>query len=662
MSPAIAALVAVALASASPIEIPPIEVSTDGDVVEARAGSGVLWQRVHDGSPTAGPVVLDDRVVYALGARVFVVDLASGITLGRAFLDGNAVDHGLTTFQVRLERSTEPLDVGVAELAATAGVPHLPRFDGSTLGARRDAEAVADLQDPAIFAEQLRLQPANAWLDVEYAALGGLEPPCYALSRDGLAGSERIRLAADLMTRCPEAAREAFDAGMADLLAHGYQPKLARWLVTPAIALGKPEPGLSLDELMQRGEWTWQLAPRAEGTARMYRGLADAAWDAQRHDDRGIWYHRAQAAQPFVVMGGATPTIAMAGKMLHVIAGCSAALLLLSLIACLRFLPPVAARGRRRLADVLFTAWWPRPLAVGLLLVFGTGVWATDRLCEGIEMTGAVVALPYSVGGGDLGHPESRRLWAQATDVEAGRFMYGLSLQMGGQGEAAAAMYRTLGGHEGAKRNLEVLAAERAGTPPGLLALPSNEEWSAAIAATMEPAPLLERMTGIGSLSGELFDLDGGQPAMALAALLAALAALGLLTHTGAVRPASASPRWLRSVSRGFDSWWAVLLPSAVAAALTGASMIAVWVSSNGMATDVLTAIATPDFVSWFGIDAGVGVSVFTPMVLTVLGVQMALMLRLARDRTPRDRVRARWATPQNSTSSSHSPSWSSPA
>ncbi len=683
MSPA----VALALALAASVTPSPIELTVDrldgAALVEARLDGQAVWQRVHFDAPTAGPVTIDGYVVYALGRRVFVVDAARGVTLGRVFLDSVATasesDLAAGVFEVHPSWQADPSTVAVADLIARAGVPAPGTFDMTLLGARRDALALEALSDPSVIEQQARLQPDNPWIELARAAWlsadGDSGPqaagravaddgsPCGVLLTGGPTGPERVRLASDLMTRCPADARAAFDVGLQAARDAGFRHELVRWMVTPVLALGGADASLALDDLVQRADWTWQLAPRAEGTARLYQGVADALRASEDPAAAGLWEDRAQAAAPFVFMGLELPAVRHAGTMLHLLAACLATLLLMALVATLRFLPPIAPRGRRRLRDLVFTTWWPRPLMVGLLLVLGAGGWAGARLAEGVALLGAAAMLPTSVAAGDLGHPESQALWSRAAGTEPGRYMYGLSLQLAGEREAAAAVYRTAPAHQGAVDNLALLAAEAAGEDPGPLAQPEEETWAAALRATLDPPGAAATLESAEYVVGAL---GGGAPAglgLTLAALLGLLGLVGLAAHAGGVRPAWASPSPLRALARGFDGPGAALLPLAAAAALTAASMVALYVSTDGVATDVLTALAVPDVERWFGASAPLHADLGPPIVLGALALLATLVLRLGGGR-----VGAPWATahrtsprgssPSRSTPSSPSPSW----
>jgi tetratricopeptide (TPR) repeat protein len=494
---------------------------------------------------------------------------------------------------------------------------------------------------------------------------------------------ELLGMVQGLDERRPALADEAFARALGFLRAHGYEPELMHALIGLMVHYGppaEPRPGTDEQQRMQRlGARLWELAPLAEGAAYFYQGLAEAERRAGRSEQAERWAARAQAAAPYAVLGPSAGLGEEAGLALNVYLGCLLATVLLFAVKLVRDAGVLRRARETRIRRWLIFPAWSRGELAGFVLLQPVLLGALYVLARGVAAVGLVAALPLAALNGSLGHPDAVEYLERLRGSEEGDFVHALALQQAGDLEAAEARYRRLAlprakvnlgvlherrGEMSAARALyeQALAAEpdlaeaaanlgqparsarverarRQGVSGPLLALPTPELWNEALKSSV----LSGGLTELSFAGGEAVDLAGemgglfGRPQwldlvmtfVPLAAGLLALLCL-LLPRVGAgseARPERFTMEWGPSL---------IVPGTARALGVAGPLLLALWCSSlmaaealrlsDGAATNILAAIATPNVSRMYGL-SGVVISPLEALVRQAAGLWWALWL-----------------------------------
>ena len=268
---------------------PPIELTLVSDELIARRGPDVAWRLtlpVQAGLPVLGEVD-GDRAHVGHGAYLLTIDLEDGTVRQRIAMpapvrSATLADDGAVV--VELDHGP----VGSTTLTLRDGVPEAPIRFGSDAG-RFDAlaRAAAAAADPAGRAER---DPTDPWLALEAARAADGDAAREAwLQRvesaaTGLPFFEQLRLAGELAALDAwERAEPRFEAGLTDLAARGYDPRLA---TDPALRAAYGFPEARLAEALARGDlaaavqlapYAWRLASEeAPASITVLHDLADA--------------------------------------------------------------------------------------------------------------------------------------------------------------------------------------------------------------------------------------------------------------------------------------------------------------------------------------------------------------------------------------------------
>lgn len=310
-----------AAVEATPTEPPPMELALVSDELIAQRGGEGAWRLALPAQ--AGSVVLgeprDGLLPVGHGAYLLGVDLETGVVATRDAMPGPVV--GLT----RDERGVVVVELdhgpsGITTRTVMDGERDAPaRFGTEAAAFGALARAAAAAADPASRAEQ---DPTDPWLAIEaFRAAADDEARSTWLDRvegaaTGLPFFETLPLAGELASAGAwERADALFEAGLADLAARGYDPRLA---TDPDLrsAYGFPEDRLrraladdDLGTALRLAPYAWRLAAEeAPASVAVLHELADAlrtapadAVDAALTDGAGpreaagVWRERARA-------------------------------------------------------------------------------------------------------------------------------------------------------------------------------------------------------------------------------------------------------------------------------------------------------------------------------------------------------------------------------
>ncbi|MCU0241801.1 MAG: hypothetical protein MUF51_05205 [Vicinamibacteria bacterium] len=661
-------------------QAPAIEYRVVKGSVGAFAGGQELWTHTLDPFgrlKISGPLPVGAWVYFAAGTSVYEVDPQSGIVKRRLSLPA-VVTHLAAAGDTVIAK----VDIGYAgnevprEYRLTAGAWPPFFLSGSLMAARGTralAESIGKLQKPsaaqlaaavAELEKRARLDPTNPWFHYwRGVCLQQLQRKDEALSAfsavlavDPAYDYELLALAQKLDTVSAEWGQKAFDRGLRFLLTHGFEPELNTGLIAVLVYYGSSDylaQVHDLDVLNRMGERIWDLAPRCEGAASMFQGLANANHRAGR-GEAALWAERAQAALPYRMWGGAF--VSWTGPALSLLFAALLTLAACFVVKCLYHLPQRRlATGGARFNP--FTAW-TRGEILGFLLVLATLVFATAQVIRGVTAIGRIVALPIAVVSGSLGHPSGEAYFSERQGTPGGDFLFALSLQQAGQLDRAAEIYLRLDSAR-ALNNLGVLRqaqqksdeakrlyaealakdpqlgeaafnlgrearsqrvdrARKYGLTSPLLAMPADAMWTEAMTAgaLTEASPwqlfsmfgLVQKLSSADTVVVHRAALLNGNMVLLLMVLLVAYLAVRAMAHrttdAPAARPGPISYLgWLLSfLLPGTSRRLSVCGPPLMMLACFSFFVWHALGASQGAATNLLDAIAIPSLTRAYGI------------------------------------------------------------
>ncbi len=372
-----------------------------------------------------------------------------------------------------------------------------------------------------------------------------------------------------------------------------------------------------------------------------------------------------EQARPYVFFGPMGEDVTYVGYWLNAFMALVIAMLILLFVKILRTFSARFDHPRPAPWSLNPLSRWTRGELVGYMAAFGLCLWMSLRIATGIATIGVVAGAPLNITMGNLGHPASVDYFRDLEGMEgeappAGAlFIQALSLQQAGELDKAAQIYAGLtsprakvnlgairtaqGKPEEAKKlwtqalektphlaeaahNLgrevssgRVERARRFGLESPLLAMPTvpmwGDLWRAKVAqsASLEIYDPVQAMKSVASelLSGTMGKSNAwGSFLACLGIVIVVLAFMALLTSFR--QPPLLPPRW------GKPGWLlGVLVPGAARQywvfgplvtafffyLVLGALILA---SSEGASSNILDAIAVPDFTRYYGAGAPV--------------------------------------------------------
>ena len=503
--------------------------------------------------------------------------------------------------------------------------------------------AARDKTNPWYHAERARLLALLGEQDAAeraHQATLEVEPPYHY---------ELVALAAKLDEISPELGDKAFDMGMESMLAHGYEPELNTSLIGVVIWLPSPEQrkdrsreaitAQDFELLARHGARLARFAPRAEASAYFYEAMRLAA--SQHNQDPKVWEERRDAAAPFLIFGGPSHEAREVGTWLNIMMACGLAFWLLFGTKLARTLLDKLPEDTP--AHVRFNplSRWDRGELVGMLGLLLVSIYAAKRAALGVAIIGVIAAAPVGLITGDLSGPTPKH-YVDPDDGPASTFMAALAAQKRGELDEAAKLYDKLPTQDPhTLNNLGVIALERddAAKAKQLFEQARSKDASLTAAnhnldviATKEStartaAPSAQhwedfwREKTVGSTEQSIFTLfetsslidniavDESEntawlvPTMIFYLVVLAAGVLGVFARKEPIEPHRFGVLgWaLGSIVPGASRQYSLLGPLVTIAFLTSLIMAYMLSNSDGMATNILDAIAIPAYSRYFG-------------------------------------------------------------
>jgi tetratricopeptide (TPR) repeat protein len=447
--------------------------------------------RVHD-------IVLDEDQAYvcALGC-LYWVDLDEGHVRRRQVLPGHC--HQLArrqgVIEVTVGGSNDGHDWRATYLVGSdrVEVPYfLPADPPHALGRYRQAVVTlnpkAHPPRPDLSAEQRQLLeeslPAlegwatadgtNPWFHTlrgRYLTMLGRDDEARrayerALKLDRAYDDELIAMASLLDPVAPDLADEAFERGMAFLLAHGYQPELAFGLVTMVVQLGPPNRGpatLDMERdrevLLRFAHRLEDFAPFTEGTSGFYATLAESAVN-EEGDEADHWLALAQQAQLTRHFAPLDPQAPAPGAWLNLLLALLATFVIVVVFKTLRTWPTSVATSEGWRRWVPFR-WWHWDERLGLVLLALPLLLAGVQAAQGFAIWAMLAGAPAELGAGSLGHPALAHLTDDMVGNSGSDLVRAIALHQRGELDQAQDLYRTVAHLPQGQINLGVLLHQR---------------------------------------------------------------------------------------------------------------------------------------------------------------------------------------------------------
>lgn len=456
----------------------------------------------------------------------------------------------------------------------------------------------------------------------------------------------------------------AFDLAMTSLLEAGFEPNLNTSLISVMLWLGRP-PGSDdkvydpsnpedLAVLERRGMRLAQFAPRSEGATHFFNALFEAAQKRGDAQSAAKWKQLRDDAYPYRVFGGPARDAAATGDWLNVYLACGVVFWLLLLVKLARSgfdrVPPDSSKLVRW---NLFNRLTRGELA-GMFGVIAVGLYALRKTTTGVAIIGVMASMPIGAFSGSLGHPDTQTFFERYSKESNERtLVLGIAAQQRGEFEAATALYSKIPNSPHAVNNLGVIAKQTGKEQeakkqwekalsldsdlatakynlgqevegirfdqqkkyaPGLplLATPTQDHWStlwkstAELDAWVNPMSVF-RLADTVSPDGEsaLMSWLSAAPAMLFALFMLAFMLVGLVKRDEitAHEQKRSLPGWaLSMLIPGASRHWSAAGPLFALLFFTAALAAYMLSNSQGMATNVLMAIAIPSFHKYFGI------------------------------------------------------------
>ena len=462
----------------------------------------------------------------------------------------------------------------------------------------------------------------------------------------------------------PKLGDRAFDMAMTSLLEAGFEPNLNSSLISVMIWLGRP-PGADdnktydlakpedLAILERRGNRLAQFAPRSEGATHFYNALYEAA--EKRGDAEGAkkWKQLRDDSYPYRVFGGPARDAAASGDWLNVYLAAGAIFWLLLLVKLARSgfdrVPPNSSKLVRW---NLFNRLTHGEILGMFALIFAS-LYTLRKVASGVAIIGVMASMPVGMLGGTLGHPDSELFFGHYNKESKERtLVLGISAQQAGEVEEARKLYTSLPDNARAQNNLGVLEKmagnedaakkhwekalaldanldiakynlgqevtgmrfeqqKRLAPKLPIIASPSQDQWSnlwkntAELDAWVNPLAVFELADNVSSEDSALKSWLSAAPAALLALLMMAFMLVALFKREEIIEHETKKslPGWaLTSLLPGGSRHYSVAGP--LVALLFTSSAVAAYTlaTTEGMATNILMAIAVPAFTKYFGV------------------------------------------------------------
>lgn len=623
------------------------------------AGSTERLRLAVSGGPrTPVPKIVGDAIIACAGAHLYEIDAATAVVRRRVLLSGECsalfIENGLPT--VRITGGDAHPWTRYVPIRAHTVLP-LPKpsllfaqhqvaqiAPGATL--RTEEERLAEMRRPenraalaAAESELMRREagdPTNPWYAFELGMIArarrddraALSAFRRALTRDRAYDLELLRMVTALDRVDPALADRAFERGHAYLLRHGYAPTLATSGLVAVVFLGVPDdPPLDVSthypRLARHARRLARLAPHAEGSAMFYEALRREAAKRGARDDEAFFAARTASSARTRGYGLASWEAVLAGDLVNVMLGIFFALFVLTAFKIARTWThaPEDALAVHRMSPL---ARFTRAERVGVLLAAAVFCAAGTFAARGVALIGQLASAPSGLGMGLLGDPETVAYTREMTGTPGGDLIHAIAL-LGAGDRAHARAYLARSGLPEARR-LRAALAEGAALPAPYPPASALDDAYRTRIARVGPRelhnPFLAPLAVFALASGEGESIDLSI-IVVVVTLLTVLALLG--PYRGAPWPAPARPAaftaslFLPGAPRAFGAL-SFLVGGAFVTTVLGLVTLS---ASDGVATNVLDAIAVPDFARFYGASARVSpdaraLAIYLPGVLAL--------------------------------------------
>ena len=586
---------------------------------------------------TPAPQIADGTLVACVGAQLYFVDTAHAVVRKRLMLPGActrlAVSADRVTIEVSSAQTETPVTLVVRESDATRmGFPRAsflfamhrlaqlaPGSDQRTLRERLAMMRLPANTEPvdAAVRELTRreaMDPTNPWYAFELGMIAHARGESAratasfrrALAKDHAYDFELLRMATPLDAIDPALADVAFTRGYDFIVANGYVPTLATSALVAVTFLGVPDvapldPRTDYDALVRHGRRLSRLAPYSEGSAAFYEAIRREAVRRGDADDVAYFTPLTRHDAYNRTLGIVRWEARNAGDLLNAMLGLFFALFVLSAFKIARTYGPApgAANIIHRISPL---ARWSRGERIGVVLAFAAFSAIGLYAARGVALIGQYASAPT---GFMMGTPSDVDSLAFARDMAGspgGDLIYGVALVSAGREDAA----RPFLGRSGRPEARAMLAKiDEAGivaiTPPRPDALDEAHHTRVMrrggdvlrnpITAPLAVFSLAEGIEGINQLhviSAVVFAL----------CFLALLGPYGREPWPAPVRPAAYTVSLLLPGAPRAYGALSFIVGGAFATFVLGMAM---YVLSDGVALNVLEAIARPEVARYYG-------------------------------------------------------------
>lgn len=618
-------------------ELAPGEPAHKSMIVAYAGNEERLRLAVSGGPRTPVPKLVDGSIVACAGAQLYFVDTVPPRVRRRVPLPGECsalfLENGAATVRVTGGEST-PWTRYIEIREDAPPVLPFPRASllfeqhqiaqiapGATL--RTHAQRLAEMRKPgnalalaqadAELARREALDITNPWYSFERAMIAearGDERAFRAhlghvFERDRAYDLELMRMVTALDRTDPALAERAFARGYAYLVSHGYVPALATSGLLAVVLLGTPD-GAPLDVsehydvLARHARRLARLEPHAEGSAGLFEALREEAARRGEDADEAFFAGRTAPSARNRGYGVAAWEAALAGDLVNVMLGLFFALFVLTAFKIARTFgkAPEDAFALHRMSPLArFTRAERFSVIVAVLLFWTAGTFAA----RGIALMGQYAAAPIGLGMGMLGDPETVAYTREMTGSPGGDLLHAIALLGAGERTRAKPFLERSALPEARRLLTQLTGPGIPAASPELDALDEAHRTRLGRKGTgAATSPLLAPLAvfAIASGEGEVIDLN---IIVSVVLLILLLALLG--PYRGETWPAPARPAAYTAALfvPGAPRAYGVLSYVVGGAVVTTILAVVMLSASDGMATNVLDAIAVPDVSRFYG-------------------------------------------------------------